>query len=84
MAHAVVPAGGSNRWGGGKQAFPFTEAPAQRIAKLRRRFPAGNLPRRYGWVCQMNVFVQLLQLDCMVNIVPVWVTLRAGFAAKHR
>ena len=61
-----------------------TEAPAERIAKLRRRLAAGNLPRRYGWLFQVYVAMQLLQLDSMVSMVPVWVTLRAGCLEKQK
>lgn len=39
----------------GETPIFFIEAPAQRTAKLSRRLPAGNFPRRKGWLFHVKI-----------------------------
>ena len=73
------------RWVHCKLAFPCAEIPIE-LYSLRHQHRVWQ-----SWeegfqeeTFQMNVSEQRLQLDWIVIIVPVWATLRAGFAEEHR
>ena len=62
----------------------YMEAPAHRTAKLRRRFSAGNFPRRKGWLFHVNIPLQALHFVSIVRRLPVCEGLTSGLGAMQR